>query len=177
MHQNIVEGKGWQTLETTGTMLLQGWTSLHNAIDSGSAQTARALLAHGADANLEFPECKDDSCEKQASFPTAFGHQSYSLAATASVAYHPSLCSSRCCNNNTSASLCAQFPHDIVAVSHSAYHSCKTCWHKRYIALCSSTGLIALRKCQGGSHDVCKSPVSFWSFDNVPVQGTDTAKF
>ena len=120
MRQNIVEGKGWQTLETMGTMLLQGWTSLHNAIDSGSAQTARALLAHGADANLEFPECKDDSCEMQASFPTAFGHKSYSLAATASVAYHPSLCSSRFCNNNTSASLCAQFAHDIVAVSPSA---------------------------------------------------------
>ena len=80
-------------------MLLQGWTSLHNAIVWGSAQTARALLAHGADANLVFPECKDDDDAPQASIPTAFAHQSYNLAATASVACALSSCSSRCCNS------------------------------------------------------------------------------
>lgn len=65
-------------------MLLQGWTSLHCAIFKGSAQSARALLAHGADPNLVFPKSKD--LAPQARFPTAFA-QSYNLAATGSVAY------------------------------------------------------------------------------------------
>ena len=110
-------------------MLLQAWTSLHCAIFSGNAQIARALLAHGADANIVFPECKDDNSAPQARFSTAFAHQSYNLAATASVAYRPSSCSVRCCNNNIHLTIpecqcMTHISHDIVAVSHAAYHSC-----------------------------------------------------
>lgn len=130
-------------------MLLQAWTSLHCAIFSCNAQTARALLAHGADADLVFPECKDDNSAPQARFPTAFAHRSYNLAAKASVAYHPSSCSLRCCNNSIHLTIpecqcMTQIPHEIVAVSHAAYHSCKCCWHKRHSGVRFSVGLIAL---------------------------------
>jgi ankyrin repeat protein len=53
---------------------LQGWTSLHCAIFWGCAQTARALLALGADADLVFPEHDNDDGWPQARSPTAFAH-------------------------------------------------------------------------------------------------------
>ena len=55
-------------------MLLQGLTALHDAIYCDSAQTARALLAHGADANLVFPEHDNDGQWPQARSPAGLAY-------------------------------------------------------------------------------------------------------
>ena len=60
-------------------ILIPGWTPLHCAIFWGCAQTARALLALGADANLVFPDHDNDNGWPQASSPTVVAHNSYGM--------------------------------------------------------------------------------------------------